>query len=39
MTSETKRRGIGEDIGDFVAGEWRRRWRLCGWGVETILET
>ena len=28
-----------DDVGDLAAGEWRRRWRLGGWGVETTLET
>ena len=25
----------GQDVGGFGAREWRRRWRLGGWGVET----
>ena len=24
--------GSGDESGDLAAGEWRRHWRLSGWG-------
>ena len=38
MKLETKRLGTGDDVGDEASGDWRQRWRLSGWGVETMLE-
>ena len=29
----------GDDTGDLAANEWRRQWRLSGWGLETTMET
>jgi len=29
----------GNDVGDLVAWEWRRHWRLSCWGLETKVET
>jgi len=31
--------GSEDDTGDLAIGEWERRWRVCGLGVETTLET
>lgn len=31
--------GSGDDPGDRKAEDWRRRWWLSGWGVQTTLET
>ena len=31
--------GSEDDSGDLGAGEWRRHWRLRGWGVRLTLET
>ena len=31
--------GDTHDSGNLGAGEWRRHWRLNGWGVKTTLET
>ena len=31
--------GTGDDNGNLMAWEGRRRWRLSGWGLETMLET
>ena len=36
---ENWRLGTRDSVGVLAAGEWRRRWRLRGWGVETTLET
>ena len=38
-TWETWRLGSGDEVGDLATGEWRRRWRLGGWRVETTLES
>ena len=31
--------GSGDDSGDLAAENWRRSWRLSGWGLEMTLET
>ncbi|XP_044182858.1 uncharacterized protein LOC122963467 [Acropora millepora] len=36
---ENWRLGTRDSVGVLAAGEWRRRWRLRGWGVEMTLET
>ena len=36
---ETYQLGSGDEFADLAVGEWRRVWRLSGWGVETSLET
>jgi len=38
-TLEIWRLGSGDDVVDLVSVEWRRRWRLSDWGVETGMET
>ena len=31
--------GSKVNTGDLAGGEWRRNWRLRGWGVRLALET
>ena len=39
MTMVSKRLGSGDNSGNLTAREGRRRWRLSGWGLETMLDT
>ena len=36
---QTKPLGSWDDTADFAATDWRRHWRLSGWGLETKVET